>query len=193
MNFLLIAKALLPKNSPLLSKVDQAQQLAGRFSQDKNGVLELMRQYNIGQERLQQAVAALNNPKISGFLNMVQPGLPDKLRNAAREIINNQNKNTAEILNGQKDLYIRDLERVATQQFITSQNEQTRNLITLTTANQEAKAAAEACAINNRLTQIEDKMLKAPTFTPFGGLPLIGCSNYGWNNGWNGGCCPTTV
>ena len=193
MNFLSIAKALLPKNSPLLSKVDQAQQLAGRFSQDKNGVLELMRQYNIGQERLQQAVAALNNPKISGFLNMVQPGLPDKLRNAAREIINNQNKNTAEILNGQKDLYIRDLERVATQQFITSQNEQTRNLITLTTANQEAKAAAEACAINNRLTQIEDKMLKAPTFTPFGGLPLIGCSNYGWNNGWNGGCCPTTV
>lgn len=86
MNFLSIAKALLPKNSPLLSKVDQAQQLAGRFSQDKNGVLELMRQYDIGQERLQQAVAALNNPKISGFLNMVQPGLPDKLRSAAREI-----------------------------------------------------------------------------------------------------------
>lgn len=116
-----------------------------------------------------------------------------QLETGIREIINNQNKNTAEILNGQKDLYIRDLERVATQQFITSQNEQTRNLITLTTANQEAKAAAEACAINNRLAQIEDKMLKAPTFTPFGGLPLIGCSNYGWNNGWNGGCCPTTV
>lgn len=86
MNFLSIAKALLPKNSPLLSKVDQAQQLAGQFAQNKNGVLELMRQYNIGQERLQQAVQALNNPKISGFLNMVQPGLPDKLRNAAREI-----------------------------------------------------------------------------------------------------------
>lgn len=66
--------------------MDQAQQLAGQFAQNKNGVLELMRQYNIGQERLQQAVQALNNPKISGFLNMVQPGLPDKLRNAAREI-----------------------------------------------------------------------------------------------------------
>lgn len=77
---------LLPKNSPLLSKVDQAQQLAGQFAQNKNGVLELMRQYNIGQERLQQAVQALNNPKISGFLNMVQPGLPDKLRSAAQEI-----------------------------------------------------------------------------------------------------------
>lgn len=113
-----------------------------------------------------------------------------QLETGIREIINNQNKNTAEILNGQKDLYIRDLERVATQQFITSQNEQTRNLITLATANQEAKSAAEACALNNRLAQIEDKMLKAPQFTPFGGMPLIGCANYG---GWNGGCCPTTV
>lgn len=113
-----------------------------------------------------------------------------QLETGIREIINNQNKNTAAILEGQKDLYIRDLERVATQQFITSQNEQTRNLITLATANQEAKSAAEACALNNRLAQIEDKMLKAPQFTPFGGLPLIGCANYG---GWNGGCCPTTV
>lgn len=116
-----------------------------------------------------------------------------QLETGIREIINNQNKNTAAILEGQKDLYIRDLERVATQQFITSQNEQTRNLITLATANQEAKSAAEACALNNRLTQIEDKMLKAPQFVPVGGLPLIGCGNYGWNNGWNGGCCPTTV
>lgn len=117
-----------------------------------------------------------------------------QLETGIREIINNQNKNTAAILEGQKDLYIRDLERVATQQFITSQNEQTRNLITLATANQEAKSAAEACALNNRLAQIEDKMLKAPTFTPFGGLPLIGCANYGgWGNGWNGGCCPTSV
>lgn len=116
-----------------------------------------------------------------------------QLETGIRQIINNQDKNTAAILEGQKDLYIRDLERVATQQFITSQNEQTRNLITLATANQEAKSAAEACALNNRLAQIEDKMLKAPTFTPFGGLPLIGCSNYGWNNGWNGGCCPTSV
>ena len=113
-----------------------------------------------------------------------------QLETGIRQIINNQDKNTAAILEGQKDLYIRDLERVATQQFITSQNEQTRNLIAMATAHQEAKSAAEACAINNRLTQIEDKMLKAPQFTPFGGLPLIGCANYG---GWNGGCCPTTV
>lgn len=86
MNLLSIAKMLLPKNSPWLSKVDQAQQLAGRYSQDKNGVLELMRQYNIGQERLQQAVAALNNPMVSGILNKFQPGLPDRLRDLAREV-----------------------------------------------------------------------------------------------------------
>lgn len=114
-----------------------------------------------------------------------------QLETGIRQIINNQDKNTAAILEGQKDLYIRDLERVATQQFITSQNEQTRNLITLATANQEAKSAAEACALNNRLAQIEDKMLKAPQFVPVGGLPLIGCGNYGYN--FSGSCCPTTV
>lgn len=113
-----------------------------------------------------------------------------QLETGIREIINNQNKNTAAILEGQKDLYIRDLERVATQQFITSQNEQTRNLITLATANQEAKSAAEACALNNRLTQIEDKMLKAPMPVPFVGLPTVGCANYG---AFPGSCCPTTV
>ncbi len=113
-----------------------------------------------------------------------------QLETGIRQIINNQDKNTAAILEGQKDLYIRDLERVATQQFITSQNEQTRNLITLATANQEAKSAAETAALIARLDGIECKMLKTPQFTPFGGLPLIGCANYG---GWNGGCCPTTV
>lgn len=86
MNFSTIAKALLPKNSPLLSKVDQAQQIAAQFSQSKSGVLDLIRQYNIGQERLQQAVQTLNNPLVSGLLNRVQPGLPDKLRSAASEI-----------------------------------------------------------------------------------------------------------
>lgn len=114
-----------------------------------------------------------------------------QLETGIREIINNQNKNTAEILNGQKDLYIRDLERVATQQFITSQNEQTRNLITLATANQEAKSAAETASLNARLDGIECKMLKTPQFMPVGGLPLIGCGNYGYN--FSGSCCPTTV
>lgn len=117
-----------------------------------------------------------------------------QLETGIRQILNNQDKNTAAILDGQKDLYIRDLERVATQQFITSQNEQTRNLIAMATANQEAKSAAETAALNARLDGIECKMLKTPQFTPFGGLPLIGCANYGgWGNGWNGGCCPTSV
>lgn len=114
-----------------------------------------------------------------------------QLETGIRQIINNQDKNTAAILEGQKDLYIRDLERVATQQFITSQNEQTRNLITLATANQEAKSAAETAALNARLDGIECKMLKTPQFMPVGGLPLIGCGNYGYN--FSGSCCPTTV
>lgn len=113
-----------------------------------------------------------------------------QLETGIREIINNQDRNTAAILEGQKDLYIRDLERVATQQFITGQNEQTRNLIAMATANQEAKAAADTAALNARLDGIEYRMLKTPQFMPFGGMPLIGCANYG---GWNGGCCPTSV
>lgn len=117
-----------------------------------------------------------------------------QLETGIRQILNNQDKNTAAILEGQKDLYIRDLERVATQQFVAGQNEQTRNLITLTTANQEAKSAANAAALNARLDGIECRMLKTPQFMPFGGMPLIGCANYGgWGNGWNGGCCPTSV
>ena len=114
-----------------------------------------------------------------------------QLETGIRQIINNQDKNTAAILEGQKDLYIRDLERVATQQFITSQNEQTRNLIAMATANQEAKAAADTAALNARLDGIECKMLKTPQFMPVGGLPLIGCGNYGYN--FSGSCCPTTV
>lgn len=106
-----------------------------------------------------------------------------QLETGIRAILNNQDKNTAAILEGQKDLYIRDLERIATQQFITSQNEQTRSLITLSNAQNEAKSAAETCALNARLSRIEETMLKAPTFTPFGGMPLIGCSNVSSNCG----------
>lgn len=115
-----------------------------------------------------------------------------QLETGIRQIINNQDKNTAAILEGQKDLYIRDLERVATQQFITSQNEQTRNLIAMSNANAEAKSAAETAALNARLDGIECKMLKTPQFYPFGGLPMIGCANYGGFSGYNG-CCPTNV
>lgn len=110
-----------------------------------------------------------------------------QLETGIRAILNNQDKNTAAILDGQKDLYIRDLERIATQQFIVSQNEQTRNLITLSNAQNEAKGAAESAGLQYRLAQIEDRMLKAPGFIPFGGVPQFGCSNWAFNN--NNGCC----
>ena len=95
----------------------------------------------------------------------------------ARTILTNQDKNTAAILDGQKDLYIRDLERIATQQFITSQNEQTRNLINMSTAQAEAKGAAQNCELNHRLDVIQAEMLKRPPFMPCGALPVAGCSN----------------
>lgn len=95
----------------------------------------------------------------------------------ARTILTNQDKNTAAILDGQKDLYIRDLERIATQQFITSQNEQTRNLINMQTAQAEAKSAAQNCELNHRLDVIQAEMLKRPPFMPFGALPVAGCTN----------------
>ena len=36
---------------------------------------------------------------------------------------------------------------------------------------------ADQCATNARLAAIEGSMLKAPPFTPFGGMPTIGCAN----------------
>lgn len=100
-----------------------------------------------------------------------------QLETLARTILTNQDKNTAAILDGQKDLYIRDLERIATQQFITGQNEQTRNLINMSTAQAEAKSAAQTCELNHRLDVIQSEMLKRPPFQAFGGLPVVGCNN----------------
>lgn len=85
MNFLALAKTFLPQDSPWLQRIEQAQQIAAQFSPTKNGLSDVIRQYNIGQERLQQAIGALNNPMISGVLNRVRPGLVDQLKGAAQE------------------------------------------------------------------------------------------------------------
>lgn len=100
-----------------------------------------------------------------------------QLETLARTLITNQDKGFASILDGQKDMYIKQLEQQATQMFITNQNEQTRQLITLTSAESEAKNASAACILGHRLDRIESEMLKRPTFEPFGGLPVIGCNN----------------
>ena len=110
--------------------------------------------------------------------------LQEQLNTASRTIVQQSDANTAAILSGQKDLYIKQLEQQATQLFITSQNEQTRNLITMGVAQAEAKSAAQNCELNHRLDRIECDMLKRPPFMPFGALPVSGCSNMPTS-----GCC----
>lgn len=61
--------------------------IAGQFQPTKNGVLELIKQYNISQDTLRQAMQKLNSPAVSGVLNMVKPGLTNTINDAANEII----------------------------------------------------------------------------------------------------------
>lgn len=60
--------------------------MAAQFQPTKNGVLDLIKQYNISQETLQSAIRKLNTPAVSGVLNMVRPGLTDTLNQAAQEL-----------------------------------------------------------------------------------------------------------
>ena len=50
MNFVGLAKAFLPKDSPWFQRIEQAQQIAAQFPSTKGGLTDLMRQYNINQE-----------------------------------------------------------------------------------------------------------------------------------------------
>lgn len=88
-----------------------------------------------------------------------------------------QQMGVRDILDGQKDLYIRDLERIATNQFITGQTELLANKMDNLAAMGALQRQADQCATNARLAAIEGSMLKAPPFTPFGGMPTIGCAN----------------
>lgn len=81
--------------------------------------------------------------------------LQEQLNTAFRTIVQQSDANTAAILSGQKDLYIKQLEQQATQLFITSQNEQTRNLITMGVAQAEAKSAAQCIELGVPLTKIK--------------------------------------
>lgn len=84
-----------------MQRIEQAQQVASQFRPDKGGLQDLIRQYNIGQDRLQQAIRALNNPMVSGMLNSVQPGLTDKLRAVASEVSTTQGNTQAASPNAQ--------------------------------------------------------------------------------------------
>lgn len=81
--------------------------------------------------------------------------LEGQLETAFRQIINNDNANTARILDGQKDLYIKQLERENTNLFVTAQNEQTRTQALLLKADTDAKLASISC-----------QMLKQPPVYP---------------------------
>lgn len=76
--------------------------------------------------------------------------LEGQLETAFRQIINNDNQNTATILAGQKDLYIKQLERENTQLFVVGENEKTRNQALLLKADTDAKLASISCNMLQR-------------------------------------------
>ena len=82
-----VAKLMLPKNSPWLSRIEQAQQMAGRFDASPAGVQALMAQLGKNQADLKDAVDALNNPAISGMLDKFSPGLTAQLRQAGSSLL----------------------------------------------------------------------------------------------------------
>ena len=81
-----MAKMMLPKNSPWISRIEQAQQMAAQFSQSPDGVRQLMQQMGKTQADVQAAVQALNNPAVSGMLNRVSPGLAEQLKAAGASL-----------------------------------------------------------------------------------------------------------
>lgn len=81
-----LAKAFLPKNSPWIAKIEQAQQMAGRFAQSPSGVQDLMRELGKNQQDIQSAIAALSSPAVSGTLKRFSPGLYESLKSAGNAL-----------------------------------------------------------------------------------------------------------
>lgn len=100
--------------------------------------------------------------------------LTTQLETAFRQTINNDNLNTARILDGQKDLYISQLERENTKLYIDSKHDQT--LFALQASNAE---------LNRRLDGIDCNMLKRPPVYPTVCVPCgvqnNGCGSCGGN------------
>ena len=94
MDIVAMAKAFLPANSPWHERINQAQQIAGQFQPTKAGVLDLMRQHGKGTEDIKKALAAMQNPMISGMLNRVSPNLVQQLQQAGQDILNTPGVNT---------------------------------------------------------------------------------------------------
>ena len=102
-----------------------------------------------------------------------------------KDLIFQNERNTAAILEGQKDLYIRDLERVATQQFITSQTDTLSAKLDNIAAAGALQRQADLANVQAQLAAISCQMLKAPVPQPIVGLNTLGCTNgsFAFNSG----------
>lgn len=113
-------------------------------------------------------------------------------QSSLKDLMFQSERNTAAILEGQKDLYIRDLERVATQQFITSQTDTLSAKLDNIAAAGALQRQADLASINAQLASIGCQMLKAPVPQPIVGLATLGCNNVGATFGSCGSlpsCC----
>lgn len=88
-NFLPIAKMFLGAKHPLLEKVQQAQEFAAQFSQNKSGALEVLQRLKsqgFTEEKLNKAIGMLENASIASKLDMIRPGLTNQLKSAMTEL-----------------------------------------------------------------------------------------------------------
>lgn len=95
--------------------------------------------------------------------------LTGQMETAFREVINQNNINTANILAGQKDLYIQQLERENTKLYIDGKYDQTLNAMQIYNAE-----------LNRRLDGISAEMLRRPPVYPTTCVP---CSTNCCGNG----------
>lgn len=95
--------------------------------------------------------------------------LKGNMETAFREVINQNNVNTASILAGQKDLYIQQLERENTKLYIDGKYDQTLNAMQIYNAE-----------LNRRLDGISAEMLRRPPVYPTTCVP---CSTNCCGNG----------
>ena len=93
------------------------------------------------------------------------------------EIAYAQQMGFASVKEGQKDLYIRDLERIATNQFITSQTEALANKMDALAAAGALQRQADQAAVQAQIAGISCQMLKAPQVQPLVGLGTLNCTN----------------
>lgn len=88
-NIVSAARAFLPAGSPLLEKMERAQEMAGQFSASPDGVRDLMAKLGKNQDDLRRAIAMLDNPMVSGMINRIAPGMVDSIRSAGVQLVGN--------------------------------------------------------------------------------------------------------